>query len=85
MFLNSLDRRDPHAPERAFHILLGSVVQKVDNSIHRINTSKSNRRLISADMAAILIFIVSNGYYGTPREKIRVNLPPEYPKYLSKP
>ena len=79
MFLDSLDRRDPHAPERSFHILLASVVQKVDNVIHRIDTGKSNRRLICADMAAILIFIVSNGYYGTPRGKINVNLSPEYP------
>ena len=31
------------------------------------------------DTAAILISIVSNGYYGMPREQIHINLPPEHP------
>ena len=31
------------------------------------------------DTAAILIFIVSNSYYGMPRGQIHVNLPPEHP------
>ena len=30
-------------------------------------------------MAAILISIVSNSYYGMPREQIHINLPPEDP------
>ena len=32
-----------------------------------------------ADKAAILISIVSNGYYGIPRGQIHINLPPEHP------
>ena len=31
------------------------------------------------DTAAILISIVSNSYYGMPRGKIHINLPPEHP------
>ena len=36
-------------------------------------------RLNFADTAAILISIISNNYYEMPREKIRINLPPEHP------
>ena len=32
-----------------------------------------------ADMAAILISIVSNSYYGVPRGQIHINLAPEHP------
>ena len=32
-----------------------------------------------ADTAAILISIVSNSYYGMPRGRIHINLPPEHP------
>ena len=32
-----------------------------------------------ADTAAILIFIVSNSYYGMPRGQIHINLPPAHP------
>ena len=31
------------------------------------------------DTAAILISIVSNSYYGMPRGRIHINLPPEHP------
>ena len=31
------------------------------------------------DTAAILISIVSNSYYGMPREQIHINWPPEHP------
>ena len=35
--------------------------------------------VLFADTAAILISIVSNSYYGMPREQIHINLPTEHP------
>ena len=50
---------------------------------HRVGSSAPFVRPPAIDLftdtAAILISIVSNGYYGMPREQIHINLPPEHP------